>query len=167
MSAFSLSIKQYIIRTTKKLRRTERDKRGRHESSLKRKISKEAIMVVSTNQTLNLTTSSKSSETSLLNEIWEKGEKKKTKQNPKTFATTTRKINPNVWPQEVHNHINTVTFLITWKPFRSRKQNKTKKQKRQKKLQRSLLVKDSLTGTAKLVLDINIQKRMMHVSFIW
>lgn len=68
----------------------------------------------------------------------------------KTFTTTTRK---NGWPQEVHNHINTVTFLITLK----KKQQKNKQTKKlpkkkkkssvpeikQKELQRSLLLRRS------------------------
>lgn len=39
----------------------------------------------------------------------------------KTFTTTTRK---NGWPQEVHNHINTVTFLITLKKTTKKQTNK-------------------------------------------
>lgn len=50
------------------------------------------------------TTSSKLSKKSLLKTYKEK--------NRKTVTTTTRG-EKNGWPQKVHNHINTVTFLIT------------------------------------------------------
>ena len=57
---------------------------------------------------------------------------------------------------QVHNHINTVKFCHHRKTFSVQKENLTKKKKR--KTAMLLADKEALTGTAKLVLDINTQK---------
>lgn len=109
-----------MISTTKASEEREVVRETREVSKMK---NKNAILVgslnswsVSTNQTRNFTTSSKPSKKSLLKHT----EKKQTKnrkhslQQPENKQTNKQKNNnPDGWPQEVHNHINTVTFLIT------------------------------------------------------
>lgn len=71
----------------------------------------------------------------------------------------------NGWPQEVYNHVITVTFFSSQiKPYLSWK---GRKKKTQKKLQGSSLIKERAQAQQNWYWISSIHKRMMHVSFIW